>query len=55
MQRFANTLGGSSGYGVVRMQLPFDITSEGTLTGDIGGTDTGEAPRFSVLLARRMK
>ena len=55
VQRFANTLGGSSGYGVVRMQLPFDITSEGTLTGDIGGADTGEAPRFTVLLARRLK
>ena len=38
-----------------RTQLPFDITSEGTLTGDIGGsTDSGEAPRFTVVLLRRL-
>jgi hypothetical protein len=55
VQRFANALVGSSGYEVVRMQLPFDVTSEGTLTGDIGGSDTGDAPRFTVLLARRLK
>jgi hypothetical protein len=55
VQRFATALGGSSGYEVVRMQLPFDVTSEGTLTGDIGGTDTGDAPRFTVVLARRLK
>jgi hypothetical protein len=55
VQRFANALGGSSGYEVAHMQLPFDVTSEGTLTGDIGGTDVGDAPRFSVLLSRRLK
>jgi hypothetical protein len=43
-----------SGYEAVRTQLPFDVTSEGTLTGDIGGTDTGEAPRFTVVLSRRL-
>ena len=33
--------------------LPFDVTSEGTLSGDIGtATDTGEAPRFTIVLAR---
>jgi hypothetical protein len=55
VQRFANALGGSSGFEVTRVQLPFDVTSEGTLTGDIGGADTGEAPRFTVLLARKLK
>ena len=53
VQRFAAALAGS-GYEAVRTQLPFDVTSEGTLTGDIGGTDTGEAPRFTVVLSRRL-
>jgi hypothetical protein len=54
VQQFAAALG-MSGYELVRTQLPFDITSEGTLTGDIGGTrDSGEAPRFTVVLLRRL-
>jgi hypothetical protein len=51
VQKFAQALG-SAGFQVVGTRLPFDITSEGTLTGDIGGGDTGEAPRFSVTVAR---
>jgi hypothetical protein len=54
VQRFATALGSSSGYQLVRTQLPFDITSQGTLTGDIGSTDTGEAPRFTIVLARKL-
>ena len=55
VQRFAAALGASQGYELVRTQLPFDITSEGTLTGDIGsGAESGEAPRFTVTLARRL-
>ena len=54
VQQFASALG-ASGYVLVRTQLPFDVTPEGTLTGDIGGTtDTGEAPRFTVTLMRRL-
>jgi hypothetical protein len=54
VQRFAGALA-AAGYELGRTQLPFDITSEGTLTGDIGGsTDTGEAPRFTVVLLRRL-
>ena len=52
VQAFANALAGS-GYTLVRTQLPFDVTSEGTLTGDMGGSDSGEAPRFTIVLARR--
>jgi hypothetical protein len=52
VQSFAGALEGS-GYVLVRTQLPFDITSEGTLTGDIGGSDSGEAPRFTIVLAQR--
>jgi hypothetical protein len=40
-------------YRVVRTQLPFDVTSEGTLSGDIGtAAETGEAPRFTIVLAK---
>lgn len=53
VQRLAAALG-SSGYEVVGTKLPFDITSEGTLTGDIGGAEGGEAPRFTITLAKRL-
>src|SRR6267143_1211971 len=55
VQRFASALVGE-GYELVRTQLPFDVTSEGVLTGDIGGaTESSEAPRFTVTLARRLQ
>jgi hypothetical protein len=54
VQRFAGALGGSSGYELIGTKLPFDITSEGTLTGDIGGADSSDAPRFTITLARRL-
>jgi hypothetical protein len=54
VRRFAAALG-TSGYELARTDLPFDVTSEGTLTGDIGGsTGNGEAPRFTVVLLRRL-
>jgi hypothetical protein len=53
VQQFAQALG-TAGFQVLSTRLPFDITSEGTLTGDIGGTDPGEAPRFTVIVARRL-
>jgi hypothetical protein len=54
VQGFAGALVGA-GYELVRTQLPFDVTSEGVLTGDIGSaTETAEAPRFTVVLARRL-
>jgi hypothetical protein len=54
VQQFAGALA-ASGYELVRTQLPFDVTSEGTLTGDIGAaTDTGEAPRFTIVLGRKL-
>jgi hypothetical protein len=54
VQRFAAALG-VSGYELARTQLPFDITSEGTLTGDIGAaSQSGEAPRFTIVLVRRL-
>ncbi|HEX5093499.1 MAG TPA: hypothetical protein VFV84_12505 [Burkholderiales bacterium] len=54
VQRFAEALGQSGVYQVERTQLPFDVTSEGTLSGDIGSTSGGEAPRFTIFLARNL-
>jgi hypothetical protein len=53
VQRFAGALVGS-GYQLAGTRLPFDVTSEGTLTGDVGGSDSGEAPRFTITLWRRL-
>jgi hypothetical protein len=54
VQTFATALA-SNGYELARTQLPFDVTSEGTLTGDIGGrSDSSEAPRFTITLARKL-
>jgi hypothetical protein len=52
VQRFASALG-NAGYEITGTKLPFDITSEGTLTGDIGGSET-EAPRFTISLSRKL-
>ena len=55
VQRFAQALSAGSPYRLERTRLPFDITSQGTLTGDIGAMDRGESPRFTVVLARPLK
>ena len=52
VQRFAAALG-TAGFQLARTQLPFDVTSEGTLTGDIGGAET-DAPRFTIVFTRKM-
>lgn len=54
VERFAEALGSNPAYRVVRTRLPFDVAPEGTLTGDIGAQETGEAPRFTVVLAKRL-
>jgi hypothetical protein len=54
VQQLAAALVGSD-YELARTELPFDVTSEGTLTGDITGrAESGEAPRFTIVLARRL-
>jgi hypothetical protein len=56
VQRFADALRADPTHVVLRTQLPFDVTSEGTLSGDIGtAADTGEAPRFTIVLARSIR
>ncbi len=52
VQQFADALVGLS-YEVIRTQLPFDTTSEGTLSGDIGASGDNDNPRFTILVARR--
>jgi hypothetical protein len=53
VQRLAAAFAGSD-YELVRAQLPFDVTSEGTLSGDIGSAEPTEAPRFTIVLARKL-
>jgi hypothetical protein len=56
VQRFADALRADPSYEVRRTQLPFDVTSEGTLSGDIGrAAETGEAPRFTIVLGRSVQ
>ena len=55
VQRFAEALRTDPAWRILRTQLPFDVTSEGTLSGDIGSIETAEAPRFSVLVGRVLK
>jgi len=53
VQRFAQTLAAAEGWRVLSLRLPFDLTPEGTLSGDIGErADRGEPPRFVVVLAK---
>lgn len=54
VQRFAEALLADGAWHIVRTQLPFDVTSEGTLSGDIGQTESGELPRFEIAIARRL-
>ena len=53
VQSFADALQVDRSYEVVRTQLPFDTTSAGTLSGDIGSSEGGETPRFTITLVRR--
>lgn len=56
VQRFAAALTAGSAFRTVRTQLPFDVTPDATLSGDIGETaDRGEAPRFTIVIARRIQ
>lgn len=52
VERFADALRADPAYRIERTRLPFDVSSDGTLTGDIGGSETGDAPRFTIVLAR---
>ncbi len=55
VQRFAETLRTDPAWRILRTQLPFDVTSEGTLSGDIGAGEGTEAPRFTISVGRALK
>lgn len=55
VQDFAQALRVDPAWRIVKTQLPFDVTSDSTLSGDIGESDTSEAPRFTITIARRIK
>lgn len=55
VQRFAEALRADPAWRLLRTQLPFDVTSEGTLSGDIGTGESSEAPRFSVTVGRQLQ
>ena len=55
VQRFAEALRTDPAWRILRTQLPFDVTSEGTLSGDIGALEGTEAPRFSITVGRELK
>jgi hypothetical protein len=55
VQRFAEALRTDPAWRILRTQLPFDVTSEGTLSGDIGAAEGTEAPRFTITVGRPLK
>jgi hypothetical protein len=55
VQRFERALAADPGWRVLGRTLPFDVTSEGTLSGEIGTGDGAEAPRFTILVGRPLK
>jgi hypothetical protein len=55
VQQFAEALRGDPAWRIVRTQLPFDVTSDSTLSGDIGSGESSEAPRFTITIARPLK
>lgn len=55
VRRFEKALGSDPSWRVLGRQLPFDVTSEGTLSGDIGTGEGAEAPRFTLLVGRNLR
>ena len=51
--QFTDALRARPGTEITRTQLPFDINSEKSLSGDIGAARREEVPQFSVVLTRR--
>jgi hypothetical protein len=55
VQRFAEALRTDPAWRILRTQLPFDVTPEGTLSGDIGAGEGTEAPKFVITIGRELK
>lgn len=54
MSQFVDGLRRRPGIHVVSTRLPFDITAEKSLSGDIGAERTAEVPRFTIILTRSL-
>ena len=55
VNKFADALRGLPGIVVDSVQLPFDLTAEKSLSGDIGAARETEIPRFTIVLSRRLE
>jgi len=55
VQQFAEGLRSDPAWRILRTVLPFDVTPEGTLSGDIGLTEGSEAPRFSITVGKALQ
>lgn len=55
VQQFAEGLRSDPSWRIVRTVLPFDVTPEGTLSGDMGLTEGNDAPRFSITVGKTLR
>jgi len=55
VQQFAEGLRSDPAWRILLTVLPFDITSEGTLSGDIGLREGTEAPKFSITVGKALR
>ncbi len=55
VRQFAEALRGDPAWRILRTVLPFDFTSEGTLSSDIGLAEGAEAPKFTITVGRALK
>jgi hypothetical protein len=55
VQQFAEALRSDPAWHILRTQLPFDVTPDSTLSGDIGSGEGTEAPKFSVTVGRAVR
>jgi len=54
VSQFVAALRAQPGMEVVSTRLPFDITAEKSVSGDVGVQRSAEVPRFSVIVSRRL-
>jgi len=55
VQQFAEALRADPAWRILRTQLPFDVTPDSTLSGDIGSGESTEAPKFSITVGRAIR
>ncbi|MFM9966979.1 MAG: hypothetical protein ACKVQK_01050 [Burkholderiales bacterium] len=55
VNQFTDALRARPGLEVVSTQLPFDLTAEKNITGDIGAAREAEIPRFTIVLNKRVE